>query len=130
MIHGTVMTDIKHTPVQRQVGEERKLTVKGKPRKEKNLVKENLVKKDAKGKQRGKEALVNGDKNITIYIYMNNNKYINPSSKLLKEMAKLSQYELIVLSKNYKKFIDNIKSKDKIKQNEIEKKLSEMEWDY
>ena len=61
---------------------------------------------------------------------MNNNKYINPSSKLLKEMAKLSQYELIVLSKNYKKFIDNIKSKDKIKQNEIEKKLSEMEWDY
>jgi len=61
---------------------------------------------------------------------MNNNKYINPSSKLLKEMAKLSKYELIVLSKNYKKFIDNIKSKDKIKQNEIEKKLSEMEWDY
>jgi len=56
-----------------------------------------------------------------------NNKYINPSSKLLKEMAKLSKYELIVLSKNYKKFIDNIKSKDKIKQNEIEKKLSEME---
>ena len=47
---------------------------------------------------------------------MNNNKYINPSSKLLKEMAKLSKYELIVLSKNYKKFIDNIKSKDKIKQ--------------
>ena len=61
---------------------------------------------------------------------MNNNKYINPSSKLLKEMAKLSKYELIVLSKNYKKFIDNIKSKDKIKQNETEKKLSEMEWDY
>ena len=61
---------------------------------------------------------------------MNNNKYINPSSKLLKEMAKLSKYELIVLSKNYKKFIDNIKSKDKIKQYEIEKKLSEMEWDY
>tara|TARA_B110000467_G_C18116983_1_gene365719 strand:+ start:114 stop:299 length:186 start_codon:yes stop_codon:yes gene_type:complete len=61
---------------------------------------------------------------------MNNNKYINPSSKLLKEMAKLSKYELIVLSKNYKKFIDNIKSKDKIKQNEIEKKLSKMEWDY
>ena len=76
------------------------------------------------------DTLVKGDKNITIYIYMNNNKYINPSSKLLKEMAKLSKYELIVLSKNYKKFIDNIKSKDKIKQNEIEKKLSEMEWDY
>ena len=76
------------------------------------------------------DTLVKGDKNITIYIYMNNNKYINPSSKLLKEMAKLSKYELIVLSKNYKKFIDNIKSKDKIKQNEIEKKLSKMEWDY
>ena len=44
---------------------------------------------------------------------MNNNKYINPSSKLLKEMAKLSHYELIVLSKNYKKFIDNIKSTSK-----------------
>ena len=56
---------------------------------------------------------------------MNNNKYINPSSKLLKEMAKLSKYELIVLSKNYKKFIDNIKGKDKIKQNEIEKKMKE-----
>ncbi len=52
---------------------------------------------------------------------MNNNKYINPSCKLLKEMAKLSKYELHVLSKNYKKFIDNIKTKDKIKQVKIEK---------
>ena len=59
---------------------------------------------------------------------MNNNKYINPSSKLLKEMEKLSKYELIVLSKNYKKFIDNIKSKDKIKQNEIEKKFKELDY--
>tara|TARA_B000000477_G_C6034288_1_gene203086 strand:- start:19 stop:198 length:180 start_codon:yes stop_codon:yes gene_type:complete len=59
---------------------------------------------------------------------MNNNKYINPSSKLLKEMAKLSHYELIVLSKNYKKFIDNIKSKDKIKQNEIEKRFKDYDY--
>ena len=59
---------------------------------------------------------------------MNNNKYINPSSKLLKEMAKLSHYELIVLSKNYKKFIDNIKSKDKIKQNEIEKRFKNYDY--
>jgi len=51
---------------------------------------------------------------------MNNNKYINPSYKLLTEMAKLSKYELHVLSKNYKKFIDNIKTKDKIKQVEIQ----------
>ena len=36
-------------------------------------------------------------------------------------MAKLSKYELRVLSKNYKKFIDNIKTKDKIKQVKIEK---------
>jgi len=50
-----------------------------------------------------------------------NNKYINPSYKLLKEMAKLSKYELRVLSKNNKKFIDNIKNKDKIKQVELEK---------
>jgi len=47
--------------------------------------------------------------------------YVNPSEKLLTEMAKLSKYELHVLSKNYKKFIDNIKIKDKIKQEEIEK---------
>jgi hypothetical protein len=59
---------------------------------------------------------------------MNNNKYINPSSKLLKEMVKLSHYELIVLSKNYKKFIDNIKSKDKIKQNEIEKRFKDYDY--
>lgn len=59
---------------------------------------------------------------------MNNNKYINPSSKLLKEMVKLSDYELIVLSKNYKKFIDNIKSKDKIKQNEIEKRFKDYDY--
>ena len=59
---------------------------------------------------------------------MNNNKYINPSSKLLKEMEKLSHYELIVLSKNYKKFIDNIKSKDKIKQNEIEKRFKDYDY--
>ena len=52
---------------------------------------------------------------------MNNNKYINPSCKLLKEMTKLSKYELHVLSQNYKKFIDNIKNKDKIKQVKIEK---------
>ena len=52
---------------------------------------------------------------------MNNNKYINPSCKLLKEMTKLSKSELHVLSKNYKKFIDNIKTKDKIKQVKIEK---------
>jgi hypothetical protein len=50
---------------------------------------------------------------------MNNNKYINPSCKLLKDMTKLSKYELRVLSKNYKKFIDNIKTKDKIKQDKI-----------
>ena len=56
---------------------------------------------------------------------MNNNKYINPSSKLLKEMVKLSKYELIVLSKNYKKFIDNIKSKDKIKQAVIDEDREE-----
>mgnify|MGYP003983138317 CR=1 FL=1 len=59
---------------------------------------------------------------------MNNNKYINPSSKLLKEMAKLSQYELIVLSKNYKKFIDNIKIKDKTKQNEIKEMHKECDY--
>lgn len=53
---------------------------------------------------------------------MNNNKYINPSEKILKKMAKLSKYELRILSKNYKKFIDNIKIKDKIKQIETEKK--------
>ena len=68
------------------------------------------------------EVLVKGDKHIAIYMNMNNNKYINPSSKLLKEMAKLSIYELHILSKNYKKFIDNIKIKDKIKQFETEKK--------
>ena len=38
------------------------------------------------------EVLVKGDKHIAIYMNMNNNKYINPSSKLLKEMAKLSIY--------------------------------------
>jgi len=59
---------------------------------------------------------------------MNNNKYINPSCKLLKDMAKLSKYELRVLSKNYKKFIDNIKTKDKIKQVEIDK--DRQEYDY
>jgi hypothetical protein len=42
---------------------------------------------------------------------MNDDKYINPSSKLLKEIAKLSYNELIVISKNYKKIIDNIKYK-------------------
>jgi hypothetical protein len=47
------------------------------------------------------------------------NKYINTSCKLLDDLSKLSKYELSVLSKNYKKIIDNIK--DKIKQNEIEK---------
>ena len=51
----------------------------------------------------------------------NDNTYINPNYKLLTEMAKLSKYELHVLSKNYKKFIDNIKTKDKIKQLEIQK---------
>jgi uncharacterized protein (DUF342 family) len=51
----------------------------------------------------------------------NNDTYINPSYKLLTEMTKLSKYELHVLSKNYKKFIDNIKTKDKIKQLEIQK---------
>ena len=64
---------------------------------------------------------------------MNNNKYINPSSKLLKDMAKLSKYELIVLSKNYKKFIDNIKTKDKIKQDKIKQDKIEKdrdEYDY
>ena len=35
-------------------------------------------------------------------------------------MAKLSKYELHVLSKNYKKFIDNIKKKEKKKQLEIQ----------
>jgi len=44
---------------------------------------------------------------------MNNNKYINPSSKLLKEMAKLSKYELIVLSKNYKNLLIILKVKIK-----------------
>jgi len=42
---------------------------------------------------------------------MNDDKYVNPNSELLKDMAKLSHNELIVLSKNYKKFIDNIKYK-------------------
>jgi len=51
---------------------------------------------------------------------MNNINYINPSYKLLTEMAKLSKYELRVLSKNYKKFIDNIKTKDKKKQIQIQ----------
>tara|TARA_B110000046_G_C12912778_1_gene363584 strand:- start:378 stop:623 length:246 start_codon:yes stop_codon:yes gene_type:complete len=74
------------------------------------------------------EVLVKGDKHIAIYMNMNNNKYINPSSKLLKEMAKLSIYELHILSKNYKKFIDNIKNKDKIKQVKIEE--DRQEYDY
>jgi len=51
---------------------------------------------------------------------MNNINYINPSYKLLTDMAKLSKYELRVLSKNYKKFIDNIKTKDKKKQIQIQ----------
>ena len=74
------------------------------------------------------EVLVKGDKHIAIYMNMNNNKYINPSSKLLKEMAKLSKYELRVLSKNYKKFIDNIKTRDKIKQVKIEKNSQECDY--
>ena len=103
--------NIQTWPFPRQAKEEEdeakenRVEEKGKPRKEKSR-KGNLVK---------------GDKYITIYIYMNNNKYINPSCKLLKEMTKLSKSELHVLSKNYKKFIDNIKTKDKIKQVKIEK---------
>ena len=53
----------------------------------------------------------------------NDNTYINPNYKLLTEMAKLSKYELHVLSKNYKKFIDNIKTRDKIKQSKNYKKF-------
>ena len=48
-----------------------------------------------------------------ISVYMNDEKYINPSSKLLEDMSKLSHNELIVISKNYKIFIDNIKYKTK-----------------
>jgi len=46
--------------------------------------------------------------------------YVNPSEKLLTEMAKLSKYELNILLKNYKYFIDNVKIKDKIKQEKID----------
>ena len=48
------------------------------------------------------------------------NKYINPSCKLLTSMSFLSKLELVVLSTNYEKFIDNIKKKDKIKQCKME----------
>ena len=61
---------------------------------------------------------------------MNNNKYINPSYKLLTEMAKLSKYELHVLSKNYKKFIDNIKKKERKKQLEIQEQEQEQQNEY
>jgi len=47
--------------------------------------------------------------------------YINPSCKLLKDMAKLSKNELHLLLKNYEKFIDNIKIKDNIQQEKNEK---------
>ena len=118
-----MMEDMKHTTGHQEQGqeeEERKLIAEGKLRKEENLVKENRVEEKGKPrKEKGKPR--KGNKYINIYIYMNNNKYINPSCKLLKEMTKLSKYELHVLSKNYKKFIDNIKTKDKIKQVKIEK---------
>ena len=42
--------------------------------------------------------------------------YVNPSSALLKELSFLSKLELVVLSRNYEKFIDNIKKKDKLKE--------------